>query len=182
MISRKTTKEILGESLHELSEQKSVDKITVKEIVANCDISSATFYRYFHDKYELIEWMFTYQMEDIFMDFCDGAETWQQVLTDILTILEEDKNFYKNALWNTEGQNSIFRSAHQRSRELLCGLIRTTAFCKAEEEVLFDLDFYLRGASYIIRDWCVNDLPYSVEALTDYLYNAMPEKLKPFMS
>ena len=44
MIRRKTTKEILGESVHELAAKKPIDKITVREIVENCGLSPATFY------------------------------------------------------------------------------------------------------------------------------------------
>ena len=55
-MKRKTTKGILAESFRELAEGQSVDKITVQEIVDNCDYSTATFYRHFKDKYDLIAW------------------------------------------------------------------------------------------------------------------------------
>lgn len=42
-MKRKTTKEILAESFRELAESKSVDRITVREIVDNCDYSTAAF-------------------------------------------------------------------------------------------------------------------------------------------
>ena len=54
----KTTKEVLVESFMELSQKKDVDKITIKEIVGNCGLSPATFYRQFSDKYDLIAWAF----------------------------------------------------------------------------------------------------------------------------
>ena len=38
-MKRKTTKEILAESFRELAENRPVDKITIKEIVDNCDYS-----------------------------------------------------------------------------------------------------------------------------------------------
>ena len=49
-MKRKTAKELLAESFRELAEQKSVDKITVREIAENCGYSPATFYRQFRDK------------------------------------------------------------------------------------------------------------------------------------
>ena len=51
MIIKKTTKEILAESLQELSLNKSVDKITIKEIAQNCGMTATTFYNHFADKY-----------------------------------------------------------------------------------------------------------------------------------
>lgn len=49
-MNRKTTKEILADSFREIAEKKSVDKITIQEIVDNCEYSPATFYRHFKDK------------------------------------------------------------------------------------------------------------------------------------
>lgn len=55
MIRRKTTKEILGESIHELAATKAVDKITIKEIVDNCALIAKEFpeiYESFSDEEE----------------------------------------------------------------------------------------------------------------------------------
>ena len=55
-MKRKTTKEILSESFRELAQSKNIDKITIQNIVDNCDYSPATFYRNFKDKYDIIAW------------------------------------------------------------------------------------------------------------------------------
>lgn len=44
-MKRKTAKAILADSIREVAEIKSVDKITVQEIADNCGYSPATFYR-----------------------------------------------------------------------------------------------------------------------------------------
>lgn len=181
MIRKKTTKELLGESIQELAKQKPVDKITVKEIVDNCNLSPATFYRHFHDKFELIAWIYNYQMEDLFLDYCSGAEGWRQVLLDMVNILDRDRDFYRNALINTCGQNSFFLATHIKGVELLTSAISAEAGDAADEELLFDVRFYLRGVSYSVIDWFLNDSPASVEQLAECLYRAMPERLKPHL-
>ena len=181
MIYRKTTKEILGESLHELAHKKPVDKITIREITENCGMSTGTFYNHFHDKYELIAWIYNYQMEDIFLDFCEGNESCRQALFDIVTILDSDRSFYKNALLHTAGQNSFFMATHQKSVELLTDVIRKTAGDKVDDELVFEAKFYLRGIAYSIIDRFFNGSDCTNEQFTDYLYRAMPEKLKPFL-
>ena len=47
-----TVKEIMAASFRELARKRPIDKITVKEIAANCDYSQTTFYRQFKDKYD----------------------------------------------------------------------------------------------------------------------------------
>ena len=76
-MKRKTTKEILAESFRELSVQKAVDKITIKEITDNCGYSPATFYRQFKDKYDLIAWEHTRGVAAIMGQIGD-AFSWKQ--------------------------------------------------------------------------------------------------------
>ena len=47
MIIRQTTKELLAASLQELAQNKSIDKITIREIAQNCQLTSTTFYNHF---------------------------------------------------------------------------------------------------------------------------------------
>lgn len=50
------TKKLLADGLKELLEKKTLDKITVKELVATCGVNRQTFYYNFQDIYELLEW------------------------------------------------------------------------------------------------------------------------------
>ncbi|MBR0399679.1 MAG: TetR family transcriptional regulator, partial [Mogibacterium sp.] len=64
-MKRKTAKEILAESFRELAETRNVDRITAKDITENCGYSSATFYRQFKDKYDLIAWEYSRNLPGI---------------------------------------------------------------------------------------------------------------------
>ena len=58
MQTRLTTKELIAASFMELAAQKPIDKITVREVAANCGITTVTFYNHFRDKYDLIVWSY----------------------------------------------------------------------------------------------------------------------------
>lgn len=81
-MKRKTAKEILTASFQELATLKSIDKITIQDIVDNCGYSPATFYRHFKDKYDLIAWEHTRAVAEI-VDQTDGDDyQWKQTLYD----------------------------------------------------------------------------------------------------
>ena len=46
----------LAEALCQLLETKTLEKITVKDIVARCGVNRQTFYYHFHDVYDLMRW------------------------------------------------------------------------------------------------------------------------------
>ena len=50
------TKQVIFDAFMALSREKSVDKITVKDLVEACHISRQTFYYHFQDIVEVIEW------------------------------------------------------------------------------------------------------------------------------
>ena len=57
------TQKLLREALIELIEQRGFDAITVGEITERALVSRATFYRNYHDKYDLVEQIFTEAMQ-----------------------------------------------------------------------------------------------------------------------
>ena len=50
------TKKVLEESLKHMMKKKSLDKITIVDITNDCGVSSISFYDYFSDLYDLVEW------------------------------------------------------------------------------------------------------------------------------
>ena len=79
-MKRKTAKEILAESFKELAATRDVEKITIKEITDNCGYSPATFYRQFKDKYDLIAWDYSGQVERNIGKIGSDGYTWKQAL------------------------------------------------------------------------------------------------------
>ena len=59
------TKALLGQKFKELVVKKSFDKITIKMITDEAGVIRPTFYNYFRDKYEVMEWLL---WEDVFKE------------------------------------------------------------------------------------------------------------------
>ena len=109
MIYRKTTKEILGESLHELAHSKNVDKITVKEITDNCEMSPGTFYHHFHDKYDLIAGEYAEATAKIMGHINGSSYPWRQTLLAGAGHYAAQKDYLTNLFLHTSGHDSFIR-------------------------------------------------------------------------
>lgn len=57
-ITTQQTKEKLAASLKKKMCKKSLNKITVSELIEDCDLNRRTFYYHFEDIYALVAWMF----------------------------------------------------------------------------------------------------------------------------
>ena len=100
------TKRLLADSLKELLERKTLDKITVKEIVEHCGVNRQTFYYNFQDIYDLIEWIFNEEAERLLGDRPKDSD-WKEDLHRIVNYLKENENL----VWN------VMRSVNRVSME-----------------------------------------------------------------
>ena len=118
-MKRKTAKEILAESFIELAQTKKIDKITVKDITENCGYSSATFYRQFKDKYDLIAWSYTQDIRSIVdkLEYTEGS--WKQVLTEVAKYFNKHRDYLSNLLLHTNGYINRIRPKNNENKLFL---------------------------------------------------------------
>ncbi|MBQ8700300.1 MAG: TetR/AcrR family transcriptional regulator C-terminal domain-containing protein [Acidaminococcaceae bacterium] len=181
MIIRQTTKEVLAASIMELAKTKSVDKISVKEIVKNCGLTATTFYNHFQDKYQLLAWIYNRNIEELLAD-TKSPINWQAALIAFCTPLQENRAFYKNVLKNTAGQTSFRYQTNDYAIALWMEYIRKReGWQEVPDEISFYFRFYMRALSEAINDWFLDGEKMPVEELAARIDVAMPEPLKPYL-
>ena len=102
---RELTKILLAESFKELLIKGSFDKITIKMITDQAGVIRPTFYNYFQDKYEVMEWLL---WEDVFKEVSElmEQERGMESLKLLFRKFEEDKTYYEK-VFEVTGQNSF---------------------------------------------------------------------------
>ena len=90
MITRKSTKELLVESVLELMEAKPVNRITIRNITENCGMSRHAFYYYFKDKHELINYVFKRDVDSVIQQN-SGRTPWKVLLGDMLVNMKQKR-------------------------------------------------------------------------------------------
>ena len=182
MIVRPTTKELLAESLKELAAAKSVDKITVKEISANCGFTSKTFYNHFQDKYDLIAWIYSTQAEKIFNKMDGENYTWNNALADGLNYFLENKKFLRNLVLNTGGQDSFINYLANFSVKIFSDYIkRTQNLEKLSPELEIYIKVYCYGIVCTLCEILIEPLPRPAEKFVNLLEKSLPAPLKKFL-
>ena len=94
----------IAAAMKALLRSNPIEKITTEQILEQSGVSRRSFYRYFKDKYDLLQWIYNY-------DFCRFVEVrpeksiWEYY-PDILRSLRADPEFYSSAFVYA-GQNSF---------------------------------------------------------------------------
>ena len=60
--NNETTARLIAEGLKNLLRTKDLDRIRIKEITDEVGLMRPTFYNYFQDKYEVVEYIFTHEV------------------------------------------------------------------------------------------------------------------------
>ena len=182
MIIRQTTKEILAESLKELSATKPIDKITIKEIVQNCGFTSKTFYNHFQDKYDLIAWIYSTAAEKI-MKKIDGENyTWKDSIADGFKYFLDNKEFLKNLIAHTSGQDSFINYVARFNVKILSDYIkRSQNLEKLFQDVEISVKVYCYGTVCTFCEMLINPAPISDKKFVQLIEKALPEPLKKYL-
>ena len=181
-MKRKTAKELLAESFIEVAKNKKIDKITVKDITENCGYSSATFYRQFKDKYDLIAWSYTQDLRSIVdkLEYTEGS--WKQVLTEVAKYFDKHRDYLSNLLLHTNGYDSFVNNMTQIHYERLRFLIQKVAPGNQLSEMT---EMYIReycyGTVHLTCEWILGKYKISFDELTQVYVNSLPAPLNQYL-
>ena len=114
------TKHMIADAFLQLSLKKSLDKITIKDIVEQCGISRQAFYYHFEDIMSVIEWCIQIKMHDTFRRSLELDNPREAILLVI-----------NNTLDSRESLMRLYASQHKERIEQI--LIQT--FCSLFEEI-----------------------------------------------
>lgn len=151
------TKRLIRKGLAELSLEKGIDKITVKELTERIDINRGTFYLHYSDIEDLIECI----QNELYDGFCRilDAVTAQRIKQEPSEILFEICNFLKqnsdvfSALLFSE-QSSALREKVKKLFSKKCNKLLRSAYPDLDAEK-YDLicEYCIYGGIGIIRSW-----------------------------
>ncbi|ADL06456.1 TetR/AcrR family transcriptional regulator [Lacrimispora saccharolytica] len=98
------TKEVLANALIDILQKRPINKITVKDIVEECGLTRQTFYNYFYDIYELVEWIYLQATEKSLAENKD-YDTWQQGFYQLLISISNSKVLVQNTYRSTNRES-----------------------------------------------------------------------------
>ncbi|MDL2237398.1 TetR/AcrR family transcriptional regulator C-terminal domain-containing protein [Christensenellaceae bacterium OttesenSCG-928-K19] len=142
------TKAALAGALKELMISMPFKKITVNNICSKCNMSRATFYYHFLDKYELLTWIFSTETARV-LKRLPKAKTWRRI-EKLCEYLYENREFYVSAL-ELDGQNSLREYFRGWLKKQMYHLLKDVIHDKINRELY--TDYCSAGVIYTIEEW-----------------------------
>ena len=181
-MKRNNTDLILADSLLEIAKTKDVDKITIKEIVDNCGLSSQTFYNHFADKYALILWIHQSFGDELIKKLENGEITTREMSIQNLDFYSRHASFMLNALENTHGVDSYRVMSSENAINVIEGYIKrhfnVKELSKTEK---YHLRMFVYSVTQICEYWAANGTTIPTDEMSDIILQATPDSLKKYL-
>lgn len=164
-----TTKRALAASLKKLLLQKPLDKITVIDIVEDCEVNRQTFYYHFKDIFDLIEWMCLDEASKA-LNGQKTYDTWQQGFLQIFQAVQQNKPFIMN-VYHSVSREQVELYLHEVTYDLMTGVIEEQAqgMSVRDEDKKFIADFYKFAFVGLMLDWIRKGMKQDPKEIVEHL-------------
>lgn len=164
------TKRALCQSLKELMKHKPFSKITVSELIRNCNINRKTFYYHFEDIYDLLKWMLEQETFEVVKQF-DLLDDYQDIFLFVIDYVEKN-SYFLNCIYDSVGRDELKRFLYNDFISLVETIIRNS---EQRLSLVIDHDFrrflcnfYTEGIVGIAIDLFQQPDSYDREKLLSY--------------
>lgn len=178
---RSFTKELMVEALKKLSKLKPLEKITVKDIVTECQASKQTFYNHFQDKYDLFSYALVVVLEQNLMDSAKYACDFKTTILNYFRLVIQDREFYRSFMRDESAReqtfNCIARFASDYFREHIQNKLGVDG---VDDEMNMSISHYTAGTAKLVVDWICSGMTRSPELMADVCFNCIPDVIKAY--
>ena len=155
----KFTKKAIKFSFLELLKTKSLDKVTVKDIVESCEINRNTFYYYYTDIYDLLEDVFQEETEKVMGEEASCPTFYEEYLRCAELILG-----YKEAIihiYQSRSKDVLENYIETITRYLVRQFVEKAAqgYTMTEENLNYICDFYSYSIIGTTLNWIKEGMP-----------------------
>jgi AcrR family transcriptional regulator len=144
-----------------------------EDIVSHSGISRATFYRNFHDKYDLMNYCFERYVSELDAGF--EASRYVEQVTSIFSFIQQNRGFFINAL-KVDGDNSFRTYIYEKNKTFYFALMEKYYSDKDEQTKNTQAAFISAGIIQIAGDWLIHGAKTSPDKMALFCYECAPEK------
>ncbi len=148
------TKQALKDALIQLLDQEPLDKITIKDIVEQCDLNRNTFYYHFQDIYDLVDYLFVSEAERLIeLDNKMSYLNWEDGLMSLTDYLTTHKRMIYHIYFSVSWEQLETYLYRVMDRVLYKVLKANCAANIDEERLRLYIDFYKYAFVGKIIEW-----------------------------
>ena len=158
---------------------QSINKITVKQILDESDVSKGTFYKYFKDKFDVVNMYY----EEYYYNVINSLSNNDKKATEAIFLFYiENKKIIRNA-FDFSGTNSLL----EHTVEILYEFYKKTWLNGTKEKQLpidvhLTFIYHCNGLVSLYKEIIYSDIDFDSQYISNFALNFQPDIIKPYLS
>lgn len=173
------TKKALAASLKKLMEERTLDKISIREITEDCGVNRKTFYYHFENIYDLVNWLFEEEAIELMKQY-DFVTDYEEAVRFTMNYIEENEhvvNSTLDALGRDELKKFFYNNFVGNMRSIVDDL--SEGMTIPQDNIDFLINFYAESFASLLIDWVRNREQRDKEKQIKYTSLTLFESIRP---
>ena len=162
----------------ELLQTNKLDRVSITMICRNADVGKTTFYRYYSDKYDLIN-----QMYDGFLpknlDGLGKTVSWRDMMMVLFDSFSKNRSFLRQA-YLSDDINNLENHSVDALRSAIETLLKNKGCRTTKPEVEYAISLLSFAGARLLKDWIMTGGSDTKEKLLSYLHESIPFIIYPY--
>ncbi|WP_050810371.1 TetR family transcriptional regulator [Desulfitobacterium hafniense] len=169
---------LLFKALSELLHKKTIDKLSVTDIIKASGVSRATFYRYYNDKYDLLNSNYKKILENTLFRFDEGIP-WQDTQYLLYKELKDNLKLFQNAIRSSD-VNSLKNYIFNISMDFHLGVLQKNESDIQDWKVRKKIEACVYGNLEITVIWILEGAKEPIEDLMEVMNAVLPSEFRRY--
>lgn len=162
-------------ALDTLMLEENLDHVSVKHICDTANISRATFYRYFEDKFDIVQWYLEF-LSTKGVDRIGRSLSWYEGYFISTALVHDNIQFFTNASKSTD-RNSLTHFAPRRRRETMERTLVDYRGVEMTEHLRYQVEAVAVLETTMFPAWHTGHIDCSLEEACQWMVECIPHEL-----
>ena len=177
------TKSALSQSLKNLMTKKPLKKITVSEIIADCNVNRKTFYYHFEDIYDLLKWTLEQEAIEVVKNF-DLLIDHEEAIRFVIDYVNKNTHIL-NCAYDSMGRDELKRFFYN---DFIYIIKKVVDNCEIQNNIsvtddfkIFICDFFAEAAAGMLVNGFKNNKKFGEDEVIlniQVIFNSLPDILR----
>ena len=177
------TKSALSQSLKNLMTKKPLKKITVSEIITDCNVNRKTFYYHFEDIYDLLKWTLEQEAIEVVKNF-DLLIDHEEAIRFVIDYVNKNTHIL-NCAYDSMGRDELKRFFYN---DFIYIIKKVVDNCEIQNNIsvtddfkIFICDFFAEAAAGMLVNGFKNNKKFGEDKVIlniQVIFNSLPDILR----
>lgn len=167
--------------MYDIVSRKAVELVSVREIVNAADVSKQTFYRYYRDKYELVNEIYDelFQKDIIVPEKFETGDDWRDIYFRQFSLFREHLDFVRH-LFSSKETGCTLDHEIELTIRFDKEILKKKGADLTDPRILFAIEAKDVGGTFAMRDWIMGGMQVEDEEMVKRFELVIPHILLPF--